>query len=191
MTAAIFKLESFDRPTTLPAQAGETFDRDDLDQAFADGFSAGKAEGDQLQLERLEGALSQLSALLTDEDARRAALRAEAVSALSPILSHAMDLMAPKAQSHRLEEALIAEMTRIAGRAVPLKARIVCPPPLLDFVRQCSSAANPAIEVDCRDGADLEIVLEGGRIDISPDRIAAEVAALLAEINEENPEWTR
>lgn len=188
MTAAIFKLESFDRPLMANPAPGETFDRDDLDQAFADGFSAGKAETDQIQLERLETAMSRLSGLLTDDEARRASLRSEAVSALSPILSHIVDLMAPKAHSRRLEEALVAEIARIAGRSVPLKARIICPPVLLDMVRTCrDAAANPSVEVDCREGADLAVVLEGGRIEICPDRIAAEVAALIAEINEESP----
>lgn len=190
MTAAIFKLESFDRPATTDALPRATFDRDDLDQAFADGFAAGRAEGDQLHLERLEAALSNLSSLLGDEEARRVALREEAVKALSPILSHVMDLMAPKAQSRRLEEALVGEITRLASRAVPLKARITCPPPLLELAQRCSTAAHPQIDVHCRDGADLTIELEGGRIEISPDRIAAEVAALIAEINEENSEWT-
>ncbi|SCY75954.1 hypothetical protein [Paracoccus tibetensis] len=191
MTAAILKLESFDRPPVAQPTPEQAFDRDDLDQAFADGFAAGKAEADEAQMSRLETCVAQLSELLREDEARRDALRGEAVAALSPILTHILDLMAPASQSRRLEETLLAELVRIAGRSSPLKARITCAPPLLGMVQRClEQVTDTPIEIDCREDAELSIRLEGGRIDICPDRAGREIAALIAEINEENQEWT-
>lgn len=191
MSAAIFKLESFDHPPASPARPAMSYDRDDLDQAFADGYATGKAEADGAHLTAFGARLAELAALVAQDEARRAALRAEAVAALSPILAQILDLMAPAAASRRLEEALLAELSRLAERVPPVRARITCPTPLRPLAEHCLKAAGAAlIELDCRDDAELAIRLDGGRIEICPADAARELHALIAEIREETPQWT-
>ena len=108
MTLAAFKLESFSAAVAAQG-AALTFSREALDQAFADGLAEGMARQQDEQARTLNAGLERLARALTDEDARRAELRCEAVAALAPILSQILDCLVPAADSRRLEAALTEE----------------------------------------------------------------------------------
>lgn len=191
MNLASFKLESFSRSAEPVEIAEVTFCRDDLDQAYTDGYAEGKAHAYDAQMQELDICLSGLAATLTDDDARRSALRAEAVATLAPILSQILDLMAPAAHSRRLEQALNTELQRLAQSAVPLKARLACGPGLRSMVEHCVRKHGLGnLEIAQIAAAKVSITVEGGRIDLTPEKIAQDVAALIADIKEEAGEWT-
>lgn len=191
MNLASFKLESFSRSDRPVEIAEVSFCRDDLDQAYTDGYAEGKAQAHDAQLQELDACLSALSMTLTEDEARRAALRREAVAALSPVLMQILDLMAPPGESRRLEDALNAELLRLAGRAGPLKARIACGPGLRAMVARCVEAHGLTnLEIAEIPAAKVSISLEGGRIELAPETVAQDIAALIADIKEGAGEWT-
>lgn len=191
MTLALFRLESFSHRAPAVEIAEVSFCRDDLDQAYADGYGAGKAEAYEAQAEALTRHLSELSQALAEDDSRRAVLRAEAVATLAPVLSQILDLVVPAGQSRRLEESLNAELMRLADQAPALKVRIACGPGLRTMVERCLSEHGlSGLMIDDIPAAKVSIILEGGRIEISPEQVAQDLAALIADIKEGASEWT-
>lgn len=190
MTLAMFKLESFSAPPA--GQVVEvTYSQEDLDRAFADGQSQARAAAEDDDLRALVEGLDRLAASLAEEEARRRQLRLEAVAALAPILHQILDLMAPAASSRRLEEALLAELDNLATRAAPLTARIACSARLMPLVGRCVTRSGlQDIAIDEVPDDHITLTLQGGRIDFSPDSIARDIRALVAEINEEDGPWT-
>lgn len=191
MNLASFKLESFSRSDPPVEVAEVTFCRDDLDQAYTDGYAEGKAHAHDAQLQELDAWLSWLATTLIEDDTRRASLRMEAVATLAPILSQILDLIAPVTHSRRLEEALTAELLRLAESAPRLKARIACGPGLRAMVEHCIRTHNlDNLEIAEIAAAKVSITLEGGRIDLIPEKVGQDIAALIAEIKQEAGEWT-
>jgi hypothetical protein len=191
LTLTMFKLESFSHPAATVEIAEVSFCRDDVDQAYADGYAAGKSEAYESQAEELARHLSELSQTLAQDDSRRAVLRSEAVATLAPVLSQILDLVVPAGQSRRLEETLNAELIRLASQAPSLRVRIACGPGLRTMVERCLSENGlSGLVIDDIPAAKVNIMLEGGRIEISPEQVAQNLAVLIADIKEEAAEWT-
>lgn len=191
MSLAMFKLESFSRQPEQITPGEQVFSRDAVDQAYMDGYGAGQSETREAQLAELSQGITMLAASLADDEVRRAGLRAEAVALLLPLLSQILDAMAPAGVSQRLEQALAAELARLADRAAPLRARISCGPGLTAMVRDLLDRHGlDTIEIDQSQSAQVVIALEGGRIELDPEQAATEIAALISEITQESASWT-
>lgn len=190
MSPAVIKLESF--TASLPGKRGGAgFTRDDLDLAYADGLADGRSQRQDEDVQSLRSGLERLAEALAADEARRAALREEAVQALAPVLSAILDMLVPSAQSRRMEEALLAELRRLAGLTAPLRCRIACNPGLRGMVERCLQEAGlDQVELEGCDSDRISLSLEGGRIEFSPDRVAQDIRALVAEITESEETWT-
>lgn len=190
MTLAMFKLESFS--SALAGHGAElTYDREAVDRAHADGVAEGLAQKEDEQLRNLGAGLARLARALGDDAERRAALRAEAVGALSPILDAILDNLAPTAESKRLQEALTAELGRLAQMAAPLRARITCSERLRGLVTRCLAETGiEGIEIEQSETDRISLSLQGGRIEFSPDRLTKDIRALISELKENDPSWT-
>lgn len=190
MSLAIFKLESFSN--AVAARGVEvTYTQADLDQAFADGMAQASAQAQDDQLRALGASLEQVAAGLAADETRRRQLRQEAVDALTPILHQILDLMAPPLSSRRLEEALQTELTHLAQRANPVGLRIACSDRLADMVRRCLAQAGlQGIDIAPVPQDLITVTLQGGHIDFTPDNIAGDIRALIAEITQEDSTWT-
>ncbi|MTE00016.1 hypothetical protein GIY56_06935 [Paracoccus sp. YIM 132242] len=195
MSLAVLKLESFS--TAVAAQgAALTFSREVLDQAFADGLAEGMARQQDEQVRTLNAGLDRLARALADDEARRAALRREAVEALAPILAQILDCLAPAAESRRLEAALTAELLRLSRMAPPLRASIACGASLRGMVERCLAECGlEGIDVTESEAERIALSLQGGRIELEPARVAEGIRALIAEINgprsnEDETSWT-
>nr|WP_111299659.1 hypothetical protein [Paracoccus saliphilus] len=186
----MFRLESFssvllDQPTEA------TFTRQDLDQAYADGFAEARNQSRDEELRALGDSLERLAASLADDDARRNKMRLEAVEALSPILTQILDIMAPPSASRRLEEALRAELDRLAQRSSTLTARIACNERLRPLVERClKDIGITGIEIDAAPADRITVTVAGGRIELTPDAIASQIRTLISEIKEDSTLWT-
>ncbi|MBU3028610.1 hypothetical protein [Paracoccus marinaquae] len=191
MTFALFKLESFS--ATQPGlAAGTVYGPDDLDQAYARGLTEGLARREDEQMRNLAAGLERLGHALIDDSARRAALREEAVTALAPVLDAIVGSLTPAGESQRLETALREELSRLARLATPLRARIACGPRLRGLVERCLAAEGiDGVEVEDIDSDRISLSLQGGRIELSPRQITEDIRALLAELKEDKPTWTR
>ncbi len=190
MTQAIFRLESF-TAALAGRDAKQIFDRDALDRAHAEGLAAGLARSHDDQMRHLGAGLERLAVALAEDAQRRAALRAEAVAALSPILDAILDNLAPAADSARLRDALTAELERLAQKAAPLRARIACSDRLKGLVQQClADAGIEGIELEPSDMDRISLSLEGGRIEFCPDRLGRDMRALISEITGDESSWT-
>lgn len=188
MTLALYKLESF---SGAGKRAEPMFGKDQIDQAFANGLSEGLARKDDEQLRHLAAGLERLSRALAEDDARRAALRDDAVAALAPILDAIIDNLAPAAESHRLEAALRGELARLAQLSTPLRARIACCHRLRGMVERCLAETGlDAIELTEAETDRISLSLQGGRIEISPDQIAQDIRALISELKKDDSSWT-
>ena len=189
MSLALFKLESFSK--AVAARVEVTYTQADLDQAFADGVAQASAQAQDDQLRALSASLEQVAAGLAADETRRRQMRQEAVDALAPILHQVLDLMAPPLASRRLEEALQAELTHLAQRATPVGLCIACSDRLADMVRRCLAQAGlEGIEIAPVPQDLITVSLQGGRIDFTPDSIAGDIRALIAEITQEDSTWT-
>ncbi|WP_410216417.1 hypothetical protein [Paracoccus sp. (in: a-proteobacteria)] len=190
MSLALFKLESF--TNAVPAPAAEiAYTRRDLDQAYAEGFAEARAQAEDAELRALGAGLGQLALALADEETRRASLRQEAVEALAPILTQVLDLMAPPLASRRLEEALRAELSRLASRGSALIARVTCSDRLRPMVERCLAEAGlNGIQIDPAPADHIIVTTQGGRIELVPDTIAGDLRALISEIKEDETTWT-
>lgn len=186
MSLAMFKLESFSRPETGLNTPEIRYCRDDVDQAYADGYATGRAEATEAQIQDLHRALAALSDVMAEDDARRHALRQEAVDALLPVLEQIIDLMAPVEISRRIEQSLADELRRLAQSAVPVRAEILCGQSLRGLVTESLKAHDlqrlRIIEID---EPVIRIRLDGGRIEITPGQIAKNIAAVIAAAREE------
>lgn len=190
MTLAMFKLESF---TTALAGHGAKlcYDRQALEKAHADGVAEGLARQEDDQMRNLCAGMDRLARALSDDEQRRAALRSEAVTALSPIFDAILDNLAPAAESKRLEIALTEELSRLAQMATPLRAQIACGAGLRDLVERCLTESGlDNIEISEVPADRISLSLQGGHIEFAPDRIAAGIRALIAEIKEKETPWT-
>lgn len=184
MTLAVLKLESFGTAMT-PQGAQAALAREALDQAFADGLAEGAARQQNEQVRTLNAGLDRLARALADDEARRAALRREAVEALGPILARILDCLAPAAESRRLEAALTEELLRLSRMARPLRASIACGPALRGMVERCvADCGLTGIEIAETDAERITLELQGGRIELDPDGVAGDIRRLIAELNE-------
>ncbi|MBM3603957.1 MAG: hypothetical protein FJX25_04180 [Alphaproteobacteria bacterium] len=186
----MFKLESFS--TAVAArEVEETFTRQDLDQAYADGFAQAQALAEDAALRSLIEGLEQLSRSLADDEDRRRSLRQEAVDALAPILTQIVDLMAPPLTSRRLEDALRDELARLAARGTALAAQITCSEPLRALVDRClADTGLSGITINPSPADQITVSLQGGRIELTPDTIARDIRAVLEELSEDTETWT-
>lgn len=190
MSLAVLKLESFG--AGMAAQGMPlTFSREALDQAFADGLAEGRARQQDDQVRTLSAGLDRLAQALAADEARRADLRREAVGALMPILVQVLDCLAPAAESRRLEAALTEELLRLARTAPPVRATISCGPSLRGLVDRClADCGLNGIEVTEVDTDRISLALQGGRIELEPQRTAEAIRALIAEITGDETSWT-
>ena len=188
MSAAMFRLESF----AAPPAPEPVFTRADLDAARAEGHAAGLAQAQDEQAAAATRALTALAASLSDDDARRGALRDEAVEALSPILRQILRAMAPPAISARIEDALRHELRRLAADTRPQVARIACGPRLRAMLNRClADAGLTGIQLQDRPDDRLVIDLQGGRIEYDPERVMADLLTILDDIQKDDTTWTR
>lgn len=187
--ASVVKLECFTSAEDQTRAA--IYTRDDLDMAYADGMTAGRAERQNEELQALYSGLERMVVALGAEDARRATLRDEAVQALAPILTAILDATTPAANSRRMEEALQQELQSLAGRAGPLRCRISCSPALKDMVeRHLRQLGMDGVELEIREQECISLALEGGRIELSATRLAEDIRRLIDEINGDDEKWT-
>ncbi len=190
MSVAMFKLESFS--SALAGQAAQPgFDKLALERAYADGLAEGLARQADEQIRALTAGLDRICAALNDDQDRRIQLRQEAVAALAPVLEQILDCLAPAAPSRRLEEALHQQLLRLSQDARPLSMHIACGPALREMVERCLAGLG-LHEVELVATADdrISLALDGGRIELSPERTAAEIRALISEIKGDNTSWT-
>lgn len=190
MSIAMFKLESF---TAAMADQGArvTYDKESLDRAFSDGFAQGQALAEREQMRNLSVGLERLAQAVRDDEARRAGLRQEALASLAPVLDQILDCLAPIGESRRLEAALIDQLSRLSREGQPLRASISCSPRMRDMVERCLAATGlEEIVVTAAEGDRISLALTGGRIEFSPDRMAAEIRELIAEIKGDETSWT-
>ena len=186
----MFRLESFSS-AGVDRGAEVTFSRQDLDQAYAEGFAEARAQSRDEDLRILGDSLERLAVSLSDDDTRRNRMRREAVEALGPILTQILDIMAPPLASRRLEEALRAELDRLAQRSSTLTARIACSARLRPLVERCLEHSGLAgIEIDATLTDRITVTIAGGRIELAPEAIAAQIRALITEIKEDGTSWT-
>lgn len=190
MTLALFKLESF--TSALAGHGADLcYDKGALERAFADGLAEGLARKDDEQMRNLGAGLDRLARAVGDDEQRRAALRDEAVAALSPILDAILDNLAPAAQSRRLETELTGELTRLAQMAAPLRARISCSERLRGLVERCLAESGiDGIELTETPTDRISLSLHGGRIEFSTDRVAWDIRALISELKEDDTTWS-
>lgn len=184
MTVAMFKLESF-----APALSGmdriRANDRAALDQAYADGLAEGLRRQEAQQIRNLQDMIDRLAQMLADDEARLARQRSEAVATLAPVLHHILDCLAPGTESRRLEAALTNELMRLSQEAPALRASLTCGPSLRAMVDRCLAQAGiDTIAVTTGDCDVVNLTVEGGRIEFSPARMAAQIRALIDEIRE-------
>lgn len=190
MTLAVFKLESFGAAVAAQG-AALTFSREALDQAFADGLAEGMARQQDEQARTLNAGLDRLARALTNDEARRAELRREAVEALAPILAQILDCLVPATESRRLEAALTEELLRLSRAAPPLRASIACGASLRAMVERCLADCGLAgIELTTAESDRISLSLQGGRIELDPARVSEDIRALLTEINGDETSWT-
>lgn len=190
MSLAMFKLESF---TAALAHQGAivTFSRDDLDQAYADGLAAGLARKEDEDIRSLSAGLDQLQRCLQDDQMRRARLRQEAVDALAPILEQILECLLPCETSQRLEAALKDELLRLSHSTTPLRAVISCNARLRKTVENCLvDAGMQEVDLIETDADKITLSLQGGRIELSPDRIATDIRRMISELKAEDSTWT-
>lgn len=186
MSGSVIKLESFASATGSAAM----FNAAALDEAYREGYADGRADERGQDMKSLIQQIRALTDEISDDDARRAALRGEAVQVLSPILEQLIDALVPTSDSARLERALTTELAQLAQRGTPLGCRIACSAADLPMVERCIAEAGAAnIEVAARATGGIRVELQGGRIEFDPDRVAADIRALIAEIKE-NDAWT-
>lgn len=195
MSFAVLKLESFS--AAVAAQGGSpALGREALEQAYADGLAEGLAHQQDEQVRTLSAGLDRLARGLAEDGARRDELRREAVEALAPILTQILDCLAPAAESRRLEAALNAELLRLSRMAPPLRATIACGPSLRAMVERCLAGCGlTGIEVADGEAGRIALLLQGGRIELEPARVAGDIRALIAEIarpepKEDEASWT-
>lgn len=187
MSLAMFKLESF---STVPTGQQPVFDQDAVDQAYANGLAEGLARQADEQMRALSAGLERICEALRDDQGRRIQLRQEAVTALTPVLEQILDCLAPAAQSRRLEEALNQQLQRLAQDARPLSIRVACGSGLRDMVERClASLGLSEFELVTDERDRISLSLEGGHIELSPERTAGEIRALIAEIKGDES-WT-
>lgn len=189
MTLAIFRLESFGeaRSRHFPEAL---FGREAVDNAFAEGLAQGLARKDDDELRNLGAGLERLCRALGEDDERRAALRHEAVNALAPILNAILDSVAPAGGSARLEAALRNELSRLAQLSSPLRVRIACGPRLRGLVERCCAELGlSGLELTDFETDRISLILQGGRIEVSPEKITEDIRALISELNEDDTTW--
>lgn len=186
----MFKLESF---TAAMSQRGSmvTFGREAVDQAHAEGLAEGLARKADEDVRSLSAGLEQLRHCLQDDQARRAALRQDAVQALSPILEQILDCLLPAETSARLEAALKDELLRLSRSATPLRAVISCNARLRATVERCLNDTG-ITDVELTESSEdkISLSLQGGRIELSPENVAADIRRMISELKIEDPIWT-
>ena len=190
MSLAMFKLESF---TTAMAHQGSlvSFTRDAVDQAYADGLAEGLARKEDEDIRSLSAGLDRLRHCLRDDQARRTELPQEAVHALSPILEQVLDCLLPSETSQRLETALKDELLRLSRSASPLRVVISCNARLRATVEHCLVGAGiDDVELIETEADKISLSLQGGRIELSQDNVAAELRRMISELKVEDAPWT-
>ena len=182
MSGSVIKLESF--ASTTPSAA--IFTVAALEEAYREGYADGRADDRGQDMKALVLQIKALTDGMTDDSTRRAALRDEAVQTLSPILDQMIDALAPSTESARLERALTMELAQLAQRSTPLTCRIECGAADLPMVERCvAESGATGIQIDAKGAAGIRVELQGGRIEFDPGRLAADIRALIAEIQGE------
>lgn len=186
MNQPVIKLESFS-PAANMARVAASAARAALDDAYARGLADGRADRQESETVALTAALRELSQQIADHDTQRAALRQEAVTALSPILTAMLDAVAPLGMAQRLEQDLITELSRLAQQTPPMICHITCAPALRTLVERCASEAGlTGIEITEQPlEQSVNVQIAGGHIEFSHDQIVQSVRRLIAEIQED------
>lgn len=190
MSLAMFKLESF---TSALAHQGAmvTFTREAVDKAYADGLSEGLARKEDEDIRGLAAGLEQLRLCLRDDQTRRAELRQEAVISLTPILEQMLECLLPAQTSQRLESILKDELLRLSQLATPLRAVISCNARLRETVEKCLSEAGiDEVELIDTQSDKISLSLQGGRVELCPQKIAEDIRHMISELKLEDPTWT-
>lgn len=190
MTPSLIKLESFGLSGSTPPQP--VYDQHALDQAYADGLAEGRALESHRQIATLSDELRSMAIALSDDEARRRRLRQEAVRTLGPVLTQIVAALAPAGPPQRLQDALMAELSRLAAQSAPLVCQIRCGARHRATVGRClEDLGLRDVRILDHPRDEIEVTVEGGRIVLDSARVAAEITALIAEITEETPEWTQ
>ena len=95
MSGSVIKLESF---ASAPGSAA-MFNAAALDEAYREGYADGRADERGQDMKSLIQQIRALTDEISDDDARRAALRGDAVQVLSPILGQLIDALVPTSDS--------------------------------------------------------------------------------------------
>lgn len=189
MSTAVIKLESFSTPLRLKAEP--MFSQEALDRAYSEGLNEGLTRRDDEQTRNLRAALERLTEALREDEARRAALRGEAIAALAPLLSEILDALTPSIVSQRLERVLVDEMHRLVAQTSPVRARIACSNKLRDMVERClTETGATGVELEHSASDCISLTLQGGRIEFSQEQVSEQIRALVNEIRQDEPKWT-
>lgn len=185
MRPAALRLDSFSSGPSDAAQLAAAMARDG---AFHDGYEKGLAEGRELSLDALTGALADLRKDLSASLEREEALRREIRNALVPVLHAVVDLLGPRAEMERLRLALAQEMARLIEHAPGRVLTIRCPEDLHPDLADCLARAGLAdarIEPPAA-GQDLVELASGqGAITFDPSLVTAELKSIIDDIKTE------
>ncbi|MDS9466938.1 hypothetical protein RGQ15_05015 [Paracoccus sp. MBLB3053] len=182
MRPATLRLESFAPAGTGPqitAHAAE------LEHAYQLGHEKGLADGRELSLDALCTKLSELQDRLVTSATDRSELLRETSAALQPVLEAVTGLLAAAHGRERILACLRSELDRISRDPIPHQLRICCPADMIADIRECverSGLANASIEAADLGPDAIEILFQGGAIQLDPDRVTRECQAIIDEL---------
>lgn len=183
---AVLQLERFDRAGPPPPPPLHT--AEELQDAYAAGVMAGRAEAEAETGDALRAALSTLSRQVQALEAALADERTARARSLAPLIGALLDGVLPALARARLESALLAAFIQLAENVAPLSVALRCGPDLADFVAACvREAALDAVTLD-PEGPPGTVTAEllGGVMAWDEAAVAAQLRLLVQEIMEEH-----
>lgn len=171
-----FRLESF---SATPALPDETFSRETLDHARAEGVAQGRADQRAEDGDRIASALTALAAAIERSDAAARSACDTALHDLRPILTAALAQIAPFGHASVLERAIITEIHRLSEAAPDVICTISCDDTMAQRIKASLSTTSPRIRT--ASGTNVEIALDGGRITFEPERMQSTLMSLINE----------
>ena len=163
MTAAILKLESFDRrPPPPPAR----FTQADLDAAVAAGEARARAAADADARAELAARVAALDASVRERTACRAGMMGEVVGALKPVLDAFADGALPVLARARMQAAVLAELERLSDSAGDCgTAALRCGPDDAALLQDWLGRAGCAVALDPTGApGTVDLAIRGGRV---------------------------
>jgi hypothetical protein len=189
MNPAAFKLECFQQAPR--ADAVTHYDRRALDRAYQNGLAEGLRQQQHAEFHALLTAIEGLCRSLQEDDSRRSAIQHETVASFAPILTEILGTAFSQGESRRVEQALRHQLTLLIKASPERRLRIFCPEALRPMVDEVlTSLPGAPVEATTAASKGVEIVFEGGRTELSPQRVASQISDILRENLNLETTWT-